>query len=193
MPPHQQVRCDSRTPLRETPVAQWDEQSQFLVTGAPYLSLEQQLFGMYDRILVPTDGSDGTRGAVEHAIDLANTYDAALHAIYVVDTNVGIDASAAGALDALKQAGEDAIDEVAQRAEAAGVDTIEGVVAQGTPHQAILDYVDEYDVDLVVMGTHGRTGLDRYLLGSVTEKIVRLSDAPVLTVHMPAESSEESS
>jgi nucleotide-binding universal stress UspA family protein len=43
---------------------------------------------MYDQILVPTDGSDGTRGAVDHAIDLAATYDATLHTIYVVDTNV---------------------------------------------------------------------------------------------------------
>jgi nucleotide-binding universal stress UspA family protein len=143
---------------------------------------------MYDQILVPTDGSDGTRGAVEHAIDLSTTYDAALHTIYVVETNVGIDSSVPGTLDALEEAGENAIDEVIRQAEAADVDTIEGAVAQGAPHQAILEYIDEHDIDLVVMGTHGRTGLDRYLLGSVTEKVVRLSDAPVLTVRMPAES-----
>jgi nucleotide-binding universal stress UspA family protein len=148
---------------------------------------------MYDRILAPTDGSDGTRAAVEHAIDLATTYDAALHTIYVVDTNVGLDSSIPGTLDALEEAGENAIDAVIRRAEAAGVDTIEGVVARGTPHRAVLDYVDEHDVDLVVMGTHGRTGLDRYLLGSVTERVVRLSDAPVLTVRMPAESAGGSS
>jgi len=146
---------------------------------------------VYDQILVPTDGSKGTRGAVEHAIDLATTYDAPLHTIYVVETNVGIDSSVPGTLDALEEAGENAIDEVIQQAEAAGVNTIEGVVAQGAPHRAILDYVDEHDIDLVVMGTHGRTGLDRYLLGSITEKVVRLSDAPVLTVRMPAESVDE--
>ncbi|AXG09814.1 universal stress protein [Haloplanus rubicundus] len=148
---------------------------------------------MYEQILLPTDGSEGTRGAVEHAINLATTYDATLHTIYVVDTNVGIDASVPGTLDTLEEAGENAIDGVLQQAEAAGVKTIEGVVAQGTPHQAILDHIDEHDIDLVVMGTHGRTGLDRYLLGSVTEKVVRRSDAPVLTVGMPAESSDESS
>ena len=141
---------------------------------------------MYDQILVPTDGSEGSHAAVEHAIDLATTYDATLHTLYVVDTSVGIDASVPGTLDALEEAGENAIDEVVKQA--ADVGTIEGVVAQGAPHRAILDYVDEHDVDLVVMGTHGRTGLDRYLLGSVTEKVVRLSDAPVLTVRMPAES-----
>ncbi len=142
---------------------------------------------MYDQILVPTDGSDGTRGAVTHAIDLATTYDAALHTIYVVNTTAGVESSVSGVLDALETAGENAIDEVIQQAEAAGVDTIEGVVAQGAPHQAILDYADQQDVDLVVMGTHGRTGLDRYLIGSVTERVVRLSDAPVLTVRMPAD------
>jgi hypothetical protein len=104
---------------------------------------------MYDQILIPTDGSEGTRGAVEHAIDLATTYNAALHTIYVVDTNVGIDTSVAGTLDALEEAGENVIDGVIQQAEAAGVETIESVVAQGTPHQAILDYVDEHDIDLV--------------------------------------------
>jgi len=69
---------------------------------------------MCDRIVVPTDGSNGTRGAVERAINLAATYNAALHTIYVVDTNAGVDASVAG-LDALKEAGENAIDEVSSK------------------------------------------------------------------------------
>jgi nucleotide-binding universal stress UspA family protein len=147
---------------------------------------------MYDQILVPTDGSEGTQGAVEHAIDHATTYDAALHALYVIDTTIGADESVAGTLDALEAAGEDAIEDVIHQAETADVGTVEGAVARGTPHRAILDYADEYDIDLVVMGTHGRTGLDRYLLGSVTEKVVRLSDVPVLTVRMPSQPSEES-
>ena len=142
---------------------------------------------MYDRILVPTDGSEGTRGAVEHAIDLALTDDATLHAVHVVDTTVGVDDSVAGVFDALEDAGRSAIDDVVSQAKAAGVDTIEGAVAQGTPHRALLDYAAENGVDIVVMGTHGRTGVDRYLLGSVTEKVVRLSDVPVLTVPLPAQ------
>jgi nucleotide-binding universal stress UspA family protein len=56
------------------------------------------------------------------------------------------------------------------------------VVRAGPPYKAILDYVESYDIDLILMGTHGRTGLDRYLLGSVTEKVVRMSDVPVMTV-----------
>jgi len=137
---------------------------------------------MYDQILIPTDGSEETQDAVEHAIDLALTYDATLHTLFVINTNVGVDSSVIGTLEALEESGENAIEAVIDRAQDAGVGTIEGSVAQGAPHQAILDYVDENDIDLVVMGTHGRSGLDRYLLGSVTEKVVRLSDAPVMTV-----------
>ena len=62
--------------------------------------------------------------------------------------------------------------------------SVETVVLDGNPYERILDYADETDADLVVMGTHGRTGVDRYLLGSVTEKVVRTSDVPVLTVRM---------
>ena len=142
---------------------------------------------MYDRILVPTDGSDGTRGAVEHAIDLALRYDAALHTLYVVETSALAGEDVPGPLQALEDAGENAIDDVIGQAEAAGVDSIEASVARGAPHRVILEYVADNDVDLVVMGTHGRTDVERYLLGSVTEKVVRLSDVPVLTVRMVPE------
>ncbi|MFB6195603.1 MAG: universal stress protein [Haloplanus sp.] len=142
---------------------------------------------MYDDILVPTDGSEGTADAIDHAIDIATTYDAALHALYVVDTAAPGEATTAAVLDALEEAGRDALDELVERAEAAGVETIEGTVGRGTPHRAILEYVDRNDIDLVVMGTHGRTGLDRYLIGSVTERVVRLADVPVLTVPLTAE------
>ncbi|MBX0285219.1 universal stress protein [Haloarcula salinisoli] len=142
---------------------------------------------MYDAVLLPTDGSEGTRAAVEHAIDHANRYDAALHVLYVVDARIG------GARETtpeivfaeLEEQGRQAIEGVQSQARGADVGTIEGVVARGDPHQAILDYVTAEDIDLVVMGTHGRTGLDHYLIGSVTEKVVRLSDVPVLTVPLP--------
>lgn len=57
----------------------------------------------------------------------------------------------------------------------------------GDPHQIILDYAAKHDIDTIVMGTHGRSGADRYLLGSVTEKVVRMSDVPVVTVRMSEE------
>lgn len=148
---------------------------------------------MYDKILVPTDGGAGTECAVRRAIDFAKTYDAALHTIYVVDTKFNLDSSVPETLEILEETGKRAIDEVIQDAEAAGVDTIEAVVGQGTPYQAIVDYVDEHEIDLVVIGTHGRAGVHRYLLGSVTEKVVRTSTAPVLTVPIEIHSADKSS
>lgn len=65
-----------------------------------------------------------------------------------------------------------------------GVAEVETVLRTGTPAKAILDFVDEAKIDLIVMGTHGRRGLDRVLLGSVTEEAVRLSKVPVMTVRM---------
>lgn len=142
---------------------------------------------MFDDVLVPTDGSEGSRAAIDRAIDLAKTNDAALHAIYVVDTTGAGAAGAAGTLEAVEEQGRAAVDEVIDAAHDADVDTVEASVARGPPHDAILTYVDEHDIDLVVMGTHGRTGLDRYLLGSTTEKVVRLAAVPVMTVPMPSE------
>lgn len=145
---------------------------------------------MYDRILVPTDGNDGAESALEQAIDLARQYDAALHAIYAIDTPAFSSELDVGVVyDAFEELGRKAVDEIAQQANAAGIDTVETAVLTGSPHRAILSYADDHDIDLIVMGTHGRRGLDRYLLGSVTERVVRLADVPVLTVRTTADSS----
>ncbi len=136
----------------------------------------------FDSVLVPTDGSDCAAAAVDHAIELATATDAALHVVTVVDLGVFWDESAAIALDALEDAGERVTQRVVERAGDAGVATAETAVLNGTPHHEILSYADEHDVDCIVMGTHGRTGLDRVLLGSVTERVVRHSDVPVISV-----------
>ena len=138
---------------------------------------------MYSQILVPTDGSPASDAAIEHAIDLAEQYDATLHALYVVDGAAysTLEAGAQVVVDALESEGEEATRRVAAAAERADVDC-ETVVATGTAYSTIRDYVDGHAIDMVVMGTHGRKGLDRYLLGSVTERVVRTSDVPVLTV-----------
>lgn len=138
---------------------------------------------MYRRILLPTDGSTTTDRALDHAADLASRYDAELHVVYVIDATVFSDDVATGTLQAEFEAqGESIVERVSDRAREAGVDDVVDAVLRGTPHREILDYAADREIDLIVMGTHGRTGLDRYLLGSVTEKIVRVSDAPVLTV-----------
>jgi nucleotide-binding universal stress UspA family protein len=140
---------------------------------------------VYERILVPTDGSACSAAAVDHALTVAERFDAVVHALYVVEADV-VDHSAPAVdpetiREALRSEGADATAAVATRATARGVASVESVL-EGVPVDAVLDYVDGEGIDLVVMGTHGRRGLDRYLVGSVTERVVRRADVPVLVV-----------
>lgn len=142
----------------------------------------------FETVLVPTDGSDAANVAADHGITLAEATDAAMHIVHVVDlTAVSGEFGSAEVLNALEEAGQQAVDDVINRAEDTGLRSVEASVLSGTPARTILDYAEERDIDLVVIGTHGRTGLDRYLLGSVTEKVVRVADVPVLTVSPPEE------
>jgi len=141
--------------------------------------------GMYDRIVVPTDGSTAVRKAVHHAIDLADAVDAAILPIYVIDMRMsyhGIFSSQD--LEKFEDVGEEAVSWVEEAAEERGVETAAPEVRRGVPFEAINTYADEANADLVVMGTHGRTGIDRFLLGSTAENMVRSSDVPVMTVRM---------
>lgn len=143
---------------------------------------------MYERILVPTDGSAASEGAVGHAIDIAKQYDATIHALYVVDSGsyASLEAGSNIVLESLEEEGRTAVEHVVDAAEAAGVEVVTSVET-GSAHRTIIDYAETERCDLIVMGTHGRSGIDRYLLGSVTEKVVRSSDVPVLTVRAPEE------
>lgn len=137
---------------------------------------------MYDHILFPTDGSDGADTALEHAVDHARRYDATLHLLYVVEENVPMsNVGAAELVEALREEGTRIVADARTRAEASGVDAVRETVETGSPYRTILEYADDHAVDLIVMGTHGRRGIDRYLLGSVAERVVRTADCPVLT------------
>lgn len=146
---------------------------------------------MYETILVPTDGSEHADAAIERALDLAERYGATLHALFVVDTSYPYADFETPSVnwntvtEAMEEQGEAATATVRERAEERGVPVVTEVEQATSIHGTILEYADDHDVDLIVMGTRGRRGLDRYLLGSVTEKVVRLSDVPVLTVKAP--------
>jgi len=140
---------------------------------------------MYDHILVPTDGSEHAERATEHAALVADAFDATLHLLSVVDVSAAAGPFSAGGVDdayveQLTDASEGELADIAATVE--GVDTVETAVTTGRPSAGILEYVDDEDIDLVCMGTHGRRGLRRFLTGSVTERVVRLSPVPVLTV-----------
>jgi nucleotide-binding universal stress UspA family protein len=140
---------------------------------------------MYDDILVPTDGSPAADAAVDHAVTLADRFDATVHALYVVDATAysAIEAGTDIVAEALETEGKDAVSRIAAAADEADISVIESVVS-GTAYGSILEYADDHDIDLIVMGTHGRRGIDRYLLGSVTERVVRSANQPVLTVRL---------
>lgn len=147
---------------------------------------------MYEHILVPTDGSTVAANAVDHAIDLAEKYDATVHALFVADTEMVTYSLGTEQVDRIRQGNfaemtelredaEEATGYVRQRAEAAGLDAVERH-AGGRPHDVIADYARSNDIDLIVMGSHGRSGVRRALLGSVTERTLRSTHVPVFVV-----------
>jgi len=143
---------------------------------------------MYDRILLPTDGSAGSESVIDHAASLARTHDATVHAVYVMDTaslaDLPMESSWEGVTHSLREEGDLAL-EAAKRRVPEEI-PVETAVLEGSPARDIVDYATTNDVDLIVMGTHGRAGLDRWLLGSVAERVVRTSPVPVLTVRVTA-------
>ncbi|MFD1588882.1 universal stress protein [Halorientalis brevis] len=140
---------------------------------------------MYERILIPTDGSTGTAHVAMQAIDLAEQYGSTLHVLNVVDTDVGSMLSdIQETAEELEQQGQRAVERVETMAEIHGVDA-ETDVVQGDPADQILEYADEIDADAIVAGTHGRSGVKRQLIGSVAERLVRHANCPVMTIRLP--------
>jgi nucleotide-binding universal stress UspA family protein len=136
-----------------------------------------------ERILVPTDFSDCAKQAVTYASELAKRFGAELYLLHVVQPPVAYpyavplfdeaahpEASAAKELEALEVADGEQIYRV------------ERSIRTGTPFVEIVRHAKESEVDLIVIGTHGLTGLTHMLLGSVAEKVVRKASCPVLTV-----------
>jgi len=137
---------------------------------------------MFDRLLFPTDGSDGAAAVFDHVLDVAAAHDATVHVLNVADTTRESVTQLQGrVVDTLEQAGAETVREAATRASDRGVPTVTEVL-QGEPYRTIVDYAETYDIDLVIMPTHGRRGLERFLLGSTTERVVRRSEVPVLTI-----------
>jgi nucleotide-binding universal stress UspA family protein len=135
-----------------------------------------------DDVLVPTDGSECAGRAVDHGEALAGTFGSALHLLNVVDVSAAAGPFDAGGVDAeyvdrLLDRGEATVEAAADRA-----GDVRTAVVRGRAGEGILSYADENGVDLVVMGSRGRSNVQRRLLGSVTEWVVREGDVPVLVV-----------
>jgi nucleotide-binding universal stress UspA family protein len=131
-------------------------------------------------ILVPTDGSDAAEAALEHAGSIADAAEASVHVLAVVDTTDAPSTFDVAFVDALERA---------KRRLADGLDGLDnrdidgtGAVLRGRPAQTIVRYADEHEVDLIVLGRTGQSGLVAPLLGSTTNRVVRTSPVPVMVV-----------
>ena len=136
---------------------------------------------MYSDVLVPTDGSPAAGRAIKHAIAIADRFDATVHGLYVfVEGPYGsLDQE-----DVRAEADADAkrvLDHLTREATRRGVDATTAT-RRGTPDEEIIAFANEMNVDMIVMGTAGRSGLNRVLVGSVTEYVVRNATVPVVTV-----------
>jgi len=140
---------------------------------------------MYDRILLPTDGSEEMEPVIEHAVSLADHHDATLHALYALDTaslnSLPMETSWETISSLLEEEGTTALNALDEYV--GDIDSRREIV-EGSPSRRIVQYAEDEAIDLIVMGTHGRGGIDRLLLGSVAERVVRTSSVPVLTVRV---------
>jgi len=146
---------------------------------------------MYSRILIPTDGSSPSEAAVKLGLELARNLQAEVTLLYVVEP--GVTRILIGPETVpyhpefsreLAVAGTQALERAEGFAQYLGV-PVKSELKQGSPSQAILEEAAQHD--LIVMGTHGRSGLDRLLLGSVTHKVLQRSPKPVLVVRHPGD------
>lgn len=136
-------------------------------------------------ILVPMDLSEPSRAALRYARDLADTYEARLEVVHVIEEDVlpvvyGLDAVAPPTEQVHRQAATTLREVIAEEIGAA--QEVATTVTVGHPAAEVLAYAQAHDIDLIVIATHGRTGLKHFLMGSVAEKIVRMAPCPVFTV-----------
>lgn len=143
---------------------------------------------MYTRILVPTDGSDAAIDAARHAVELAAEFDATVHALHVIEDMDAIVPSLTREQDEVKEMthrfATEVTDEVRDIAAEFGVECVTAT-EQGVVHERIADYVEAHDIDHVVMGSIGRSGISEHLLGSTAERVLRTVEVPVTVVRHP--------
>ena len=140
---------------------------------------------MYKKILVPTDGSEFAKKAQKHALFLASVSGAELIAVSVTENNfvngLPLDDEVYQLNQLLKERSEENLEEFDKLNE--DDLKITHVIKEGSPARCILEVASEEDVDLIVMGSSGKSGFDRFIMGSVADKVVNSAKCAVLVVH----------
>jgi nucleotide-binding universal stress UspA family protein len=143
----------------------------------------------FKRILVPVDFSPCSDAAVEHAWQLGRVFGAEIHLVYVWKPSLFTATAESPGLSLTSFAATEAGDRMKgclERLEGKGA-RVMGRLEQGDPEHVILELASRDGYDLIVMGTHGRTGVAHLVRGSVAEHVVRRAPCPVLTIHAPVE------
>jgi universal stress protein A len=147
---------------------------------------------LFEKILVPTDFSPHAREAIHYAAELSRSFDASLTVVHVYDVTPFVMPETVPLydtvqLDQLRAELQRQLATVQQLAARSGARQVDARLLQGSPFAEIARFAEEQAFSLIVLGTHGRTGLAHLLLGSVAEKVVRRAPCPVLTVPLRAE------
>lgn len=140
--------------------------------------------GTYQKIMIATDGSEFGKKAVETGIDIARLSGAKVYAVYVVIPAVHTARDFGwekASMEHFRAEGKKAVTFAEDAGRAAGIE-VEPVMLEGHPAEKIVEFAEQNGMDLIVMGTLGKTGLDRFLLGSVAENVIRHSKTPVLVI-----------
>jgi nucleotide-binding universal stress UspA family protein len=137
----------------------------------------------HDNILIATDYSEPAKKATGEAIILAKSFDATIHGVTALEGEIpewysGPDSDPPPE----SKAGQALGDLMSKVADEYTGDAVETAVVHGEPAEAILEYAQDHEIDMIVTGTHSRTGMDRLVIGSIAEQIIRESSVPVVTV-----------
>lgn len=148
--------------------------------------------GSYDRLLLPTDGSENAEAAVPHSVAIAKNNDSVVHVLHVVDLQAAAGVFDAGGiepafLERLETEGQEAVDSVARDVRETDSElvvrtAVTKVSASENAAIGIREYARQHEIELIVMGSHGRSNLRRQLIGSVASTVLRTVDVPVLVV-----------
>lgn len=136
---------------------------------------------MYQDLLIATDDSESARRAADHAIELADQLDATLHALSVSEEGPHSSEKRDEMRSDSESDAQRAVERVVESASARGVEATSSI-RQGVPQEVIVDFAESNAIDMIVVGTVGRSGLDHLVVGSVAEEVVRNAPVPVVTV-----------